>query len=95
MANCISFLTYYDTVLVLIKLTYIKIFINYYYITIIYSFFYKIIKKVFKYLFSKKQKSYTNENEIINEFIPQDQIKNLIQEDLPFVKNENKEFTPN
>ncbi len=46
MANCISFLTHYDTVLVLIKLTYIKIFINYYYITIIYSFFYKIIIKL-------------------------------------------------
>ena len=55
--------------------------------------FYKIIKKVFKYLFSKKQKSYTNENEIINEFIPQDQIKNLIQDDLPFIKNENKNLS--
>jgi len=52
------------------------------------SFFYKIMKKIFKFLFSKKQKSYTNENEIISEFIPQEQIKNLIQEDLPFIKNE-------
>ena len=42
MANCISFLTHYDTVLVLIKLTYIKIFINYY-ITIIYSFFIRLL----------------------------------------------------
>ena len=55
--------------------------------------FYKIIKKLFYFLFSKKQKSYTNENEIINEFIPQEQIKSLIQEDLPFIKNENKELS--
>jgi S-DNA-T family DNA segregation ATPase FtsK/SpoIIIE len=52
--------------------------------------FYKIIKKIFKLLFSKKEKNYTNENEIISKFIPQDEIKNLIQEDLPFIKNENK-----
>ena len=53
-------------------------------------FFFKFIKKIFKYLFSKKEKSYTNENEIINEFIPQEQIKSLIQEDLPFIKNDKK-----
>ena len=52
--------------------------------------FYKILKKIFKYLFSKKEKNYTNENEIISEFIPQEEIKSLIQEDLPFIKNENK-----
>ena len=55
-------------------------------------FFYKIIKKMFKFIFLKKQKSYTNQNEIINEFIPQEQIKSLIQEDLPFIKNETKEL---
>ncbi len=54
------------------------------------SSFYKILKKILKFLFSKNQKNYTNKNEIINEFIPQDQIKSLIQEDLPFIKNENK-----
>ena len=52
--------------------------------------FYKIIKKIFKFLFFKKEKNYTNENEVINEFIPQDEIKSLIQEDLPFIKSENK-----
>jgi len=56
------------------------------------SFVYSIIKKLFKFLFSNKQKNYTNENEIINEFIPQEQIKSLIQEDLPFIKNENKKL---
>ena len=52
--------------------------------------FYKIIKKIFKFLFSKKEKNYTNKNEIISKFIPQEEIKSLIQEDLPFIKNENK-----
>jgi len=57
------------------------------------SFFIKFIKKIISFLFLKKQKTHTNENEIINEFIPQEQIKSLIQEDLPFIKNENKELT--
>ena len=35
-------------------------------------------------------KYYTDKNEIINEYIPQDEIKNLIQEDLPFIKSESK-----
>ncbi len=48
----------------------------------IYSFFNKIINK-------QKLKNYTKENEIINEYIPQEEIKNLIQEDLPFIKAEN------
>ena len=55
------------------------------------STFYKYTKKVFHFLFSKKERSYTNEKEIIHEFIPQDEIKNLIQEDLPFIKNNTKE----
>ena len=47
------------------------------------------IKRIYFYIFSKEQKNYTNKSEIIDEYIPQDQIKNLIQEDLPFIK-ENK-----
>jgi S-DNA-T family DNA segregation ATPase FtsK/SpoIIIE len=54
--------------------------------------FYKFIKKIFNFLFNKKNKNYTNENEVINEFIPQEEIKSLIQEDLPFIKNETKEI---
>ena len=50
---------------------------------------FSIIGKLFKPLFLKKEKSYTNKNEIIKEYIPQDEIKNLIQEDLPFIKAEN------
>ncbi len=39
--------------------------------------------------FFGKEKNYTNKNEIIDEYIPQEEIKNLIQEDLPFIKAEN------
>ena len=48
-----------------------------------------IIKKIFN-LFQKDNKIYTDKSEIINEYIPQDEIKNLIQEDLPFIKSERK-----
>jgi len=42
-------------------------------------------------LFQKNNnKNYTDKSEIINEYIPQNEIKNLIQEDLPFIKSENK-----
>ena len=51
--------------------------------------FFQILKKLLFSPFGKKEKNYTNENEIIKEYIPQDDIKNLIQEDLPFIKAEN------
>ena len=51
----------------------------------------KFIKEIFKYFVLKKEKNYTHENELIDNFIPQEEIKSLIQEDLPFIKNENKE----
>ena len=54
-------------------------------------YFYYFFKKISKFWFSKKEKSYTNKNELINEFIPQDEIKSLIQEDLPFIKNKHTE----
>ena len=41
-------------------------------------------------LLSRNKKNYTDKSEIINEYIPQDEIKSLIQEDLPFIKSENK-----
>ena len=50
---------------------------------------YLFFKKIFKF---NKAKSYTNKNEIINEYIPQDEIKSLIQEDLPFIKAEKSEI---
>ena len=51
--------------------------------------FYINLKKIISF-FSKNQRNYTDKSEVINEYIPQDEIKNLIQEDLPFIKNENK-----
>ena len=51
--------------------------------------FFQILKKLLFSPFGKKEKNYTNEDEIIKEYIPQDDIKNLIQEDLPFIKAEN------
>ena len=47
------------------------------------------IKNLSTFLLKKENKNYTNKNEIINEYIPQEDIKNLIQEDLPFIKAEN------
>ena len=52
--------------------------------------FYLSIKLIWGMFFNKKEKNYTDKSEIINEYIPQDEIKNLIQEDLPFIKTENK-----
>jgi len=45
-----------------------------------------LIKKIFYSI--NKSKNYTEKSEIINEYIPQEEIKNLIQEDLPFIKAE-------
>jgi len=50
---------------------------------------FEIIKKISNTLFGAKEKNYTNNNEIIKEYIPQDEIKSMIQEDLPFIKAEN------
>ena len=45
-------------------------------------------KKLIVYFNKEKSKSYTDRSEIISEYIPQEEIKNLIQEDLPFIKAE-------
>jgi len=44
-----------------------------------------LFRKIFS-LLRKKNKNYTDKSEVINEYIPQEEIKNLIQEDLPFIK---------
>ena len=51
--------------------------------------FLKVIKQIFAFFNKKENKNYTDKSEIINEYIPQDEIKNLIQEDLPFIKSDN------
>ena len=52
--------------------------------------FYNGIKKFLSLISKREDKNYTDKSEIISEYIPQDEIKSLIQEDLPFIKNENK-----
>ena len=52
--------------------------------------FYKLIKKFLQIFNKHKEKNYTYKSEVINEYIPQEEIKNLIQEDLPFIKAEIK-----
>mgnify|MGYP002701101177 FL=1 len=52
--------------------------------------FYTSILKIYNFFFKNKEKNYTDKSEVISEYIPQDEIKNLIQEDLPFIKAENK-----
>jgi S-DNA-T family DNA segregation ATPase FtsK/SpoIIIE len=54
------------------------------------KYFYLSIKKILNILNKNENKNYTDKSEIISEYIPQDEIKNLIQEDLPFIKTENK-----
>ena len=53
--------------------------------------FFLTVKKLTSLIFKKKEKNYTNKNEIINEYIPQEEIRDLIQEDLPFIKAEKKQ----
>ena len=49
----------------------------------------KKLNELFRKIFSKNNnKNYTDKNEVIDEYIPQEEIKNLIQEDLPFIKTE-------
>ena len=55
--------------------------------------FFLSLKKIFIFFNKNKEKNYTNEKEIISEYIPQEEIKNLIQEDLPFIKSENKKLS--
>ena len=52
--------------------------------------FYNFILKILALFLNKKKSTYTDKSEIISEYIPQDEIKNLIQEDLPFIKSEEK-----
>ena len=52
--------------------------------------FYELIKSLNKLFIKKESKNYTDKSEVISEYIPEEEIKNLIQEDLPFIKAENK-----
>ena len=52
--------------------------------------FYRLIEKTLLLFTKNQKKNYTDKDEIISEYIPQDEIKNLIQEDLPFIRAESK-----
>ena len=54
-----------------------------------------IIKTIFNKILKNENQNYTNKNEIISEYIPQEEIKNLIQEDLPFIKSDATRETKN
>ena len=53
------------------------------------------IKTMFNKILKNENQNYTNKNEIISEYIPQEEIKNLIQEDLPFIKSDATRETKN
>ena len=76
---------------------YILILINLFFFLISVNFspkkFIKFIKKILNLFNKSDNKNYTDKSEVISEYIPQDEIKNLIQEDLPFIKSENKSET--
>ena len=50
--------------------------------------FWSFLKRIVNLFSKKNKKSYTDKSEIINQYIAQDEIKDLIQEDLPFIKAE-------
>ena len=76
---------------------YILILINLFFFLISINFspkkFIKFIKKILNLFNKSDNKNYTDKSEVISEYIPQEEIKNLIQEDLPFIKSENKSET--
>jgi len=76
-------LIYYFLIIIIITLFLISI--NFHPIK-----FYNSSIKLINFFSKKENKSYTDRSELISEYIPQEEIKNLIQEDLPFIKAENK-----
>ncbi len=69
---------------------YIQILLIIFFFLLSINFSIKTFFKLFKilFLFKNKQQNYTSKDEVISEYIPQEEIKNLIQEDLPFIKVE-------
>jgi DNA segregation ATPase FtsK/SpoIIIE, S-DNA-T family len=79
--NLNTYIAYYFLILLVIGLFLISINFS----TIKFGGF---LKKIINLINKNQSKTHTDESEIINEYIPQDEIKNLIQEDLPFIKAE-------
>ena len=78
---------------------YLLIFLNFFLFLISINFYptkiYELIKSLNRIFTKKERKNYTNKSEVISEYIPQEEIKNLIQEDLPFIKAESKSKNTN
>jgi DNA segregation ATPase FtsK/SpoIIIE, S-DNA-T family len=74
-------ITYYFLILLIIGLFLISINFNY-------KEFWNLLMRIINYFRNNDNKIYTDKSEIISEYIPQDEIKDLIQEDLPFIKAE-------
>ncbi len=72
-------ITYY--ILVLLIITFFLISINF-----SLKKFWNFLKRILNLINKDKNKNFTDKSEIINEYIPQEEIKDLIQEDLPFIK---------
>lgn len=70
---------YYFLIILIASLFFLSLKLN---IQTIYNF----IKNLTNSFSKRNNKNYTDKSEVINEYIPQDEIKNLIQEDLPFIK---------
>src|SRR5210317_2191649 len=83
-----------------LNILYLQIFISYFFLFLLILVFFLIsinfspkgfwnfIKKLINFVNKDKSKPYTDRSEVISEYIPQEEIKNLIQEDLPFIKAE-------
>ena len=69
-------LSFYFLIVLIIALFFISINFN----------IFKLFNLIRNFIQNPKKKNYTDKSEIISEYIPQDEIKNLIQEDLPFIK---------
>ena len=76
-------ISYYVLIFIIIFLFGISINFNLFKIYYVLQYLLNVFKK-------REIKNYTHKDEIINEYIPQEGIKNLIQEDLPFIKAEDK-----
>ena len=79
LGNTFEIFLYYFLLILIISFFLISINFNY-------KTFYFFLKNVYSYLFQPKDKNYTNKNEIISEYITQNEIKNIIQKDFPFIK---------
>tara|TARA_Y100000389_G_scaffold19487_1_gene16879 strand:- start:1355 stop:3478 length:2124 start_codon:yes stop_codon:yes gene_type:complete len=79
--NLNTTIAYYFLIILTLGLFLISINFNY-------KKFISFLKKIVYFFNKKNDKPYTNKSEVISEYIPQDEIKNIIQDDLPFIKAE-------